>query len=493
MLKTKLLVKNSLFSFGGKVGSVLAALVGIPIIIKHAGTEQFGLLSILWISIGYLAVFDLGIGRTITQFVSNQLGKNSLEDVGPYIGSAILITLFAGIGVGGLVLFISPYICRNLFNIPPDLLESSITSFNLLGVIVPFILVSQVLRGALEAFQQFKKTAFLAASVSAGTYLSIAAVAYFYQNFILLIVALCAFKVVNALTLYYLLQKEISSSSIKIRYSVKQIPELLKFGQWVTVSNIISPLMGNLDRFIIGSVITMSAVAYYTTAFDMVSKVNIIPTSLASVMFPAFSAVYQSNQLQTRKLYRQSLLLLQWLMLPAVCGLILFSYEILLLWLNKEFAENSSLILQILGVGIFFSNLAQISFSFLQAAGHPQITAKIHAIELPLFLIILWILINHFGIIGAALASTIRIISDQLFLMIFADKIMGKKIEVITFFGLPLTVLLSTFMLVHFVPDLWIRAIIFGFSTLLFYLIVWKWFLNNKHKEVMGSLLNRGS
>jgi len=490
LLKTKLLVKNSVFSFGGKVGSVLAALVGIPIIIENAGTEQFGLLSIIWICIGYLAVFDLGIGRTITQFVSNQLGKNNPSDVGGYIGSALITTLIAAVFVGVLLFLISSAICLHLFNIPPELLEESILSFKLLALTVPFILMAQVLRGALEAFQQFKKIAFLAAMISTGTYLSIAAAAYFYEGFIFLVTILCLFKVFNAFILFYVLRREIKDTEVNITYSIKQIPKLLKFGRWVTVSNIIGPLMGNMDRFIIGSVITMSAVAFYTTAYDMVSKVNIIPTSLASVMFPAFSTVYQSNRLQTRKLYRQSLLLLQWLMLPAVCGLILFSYEILLVWLNEEFAKNSSLILQILGIGIFFNNLAQISFSFLQAAGHPQITAKIHAVELPLFLLTLWILINQFGIVGAAVASTLRIIVDQLLLMVFADRIVEKTTELTTFLWLPLLVLISTFLIVNIVPELWIRVVFFGLFSLLFYLFVWKKYLNNKHKQILLNLID---
>src|SRR5207302_8001981 len=38
---------------------------------------------------------------------------------------------------------------------------------------------------------------------------------------------------------------------------------LLRFGGWMTVSNVVGPLMVTLDRFFIGAMVSMSAVAYY--------------------------------------------------------------------------------------------------------------------------------------------------------------------------------------------------------------------------------------
>ena len=52
----------------------------------------------------------------------------------------------------------------------------------------------------------------------------------------------------------------------------KEGSRLLRFGGWMTVSNIVGPLMVTLDRFLIGALISVSAVAYYATPYEVVSQ-----------------------------------------------------------------------------------------------------------------------------------------------------------------------------------------------------------------------------
>jgi O-antigen/teichoic acid export membrane protein len=68
--------------------------------------------------------------------------------------------------------------------------------------------------------------------------------------------------------------------------------------------------------------------------------------------------------------------------------------------------------LQWLSVGVLFNSLAQIPFVLLQGAGRPDITAKIHLLELPFYLLALWLLISEMGINGAAMAWCARAMMD---------------------------------------------------------------------------------
>ena len=58
----------------------------------------------------------------------------------------------------------------------------------------------------------------------------------------------------------------------------------------VTVTNIVSPIMVSMDRLLIGTLISMAAVAYYATPYEAASKLFIIPSSIVGVLFPAFSS-----------------------------------------------------------------------------------------------------------------------------------------------------------------------------------------------------------
>ena len=58
----------------------------------------------------------------------------------------------------------------------------------------------------------------------------------------------------------------------------------------MTVSNIVSPLMNSADRFLIGAILSMTAVAYYVTPYEVVTKLWIITEwdrSVTTLLLPS--------------------------------------------------------------------------------------------------------------------------------------------------------------------------------------------------------------
>ncbi|WP_254388635.1 polysaccharide biosynthesis C-terminal domain-containing protein [Thermanaeromonas sp. C210] len=89
-----------------------------------------------------------------------------------------------------------------------------------------------------------------------------------------------------------------------------------------------------------------------------------------------------------------------------------FAHDALGLWLGSDFATESSRVLQILGIGVLFNSLAQIPYTLLQGVGRPDVPAKFHLLELPLYVGIAWFLINRWGITGAAASWALRVTLD---------------------------------------------------------------------------------
>ena len=65
---------------------------------------------------------------------------------------------------------------------------------------------------------------------------------------------------------------------------------LLSMGGWLSVSNIISPLMNYVDRFVLGIMVSAAAVAYYATPQELILRIGIIPSALTAALFPLFAA-----------------------------------------------------------------------------------------------------------------------------------------------------------------------------------------------------------
>src|SRR5260370_3776173 len=64
---------------------------------------------------------------------------------------------------------------------------------------------------------------------------------------------------------------------------------LLVLGGWMTVSNLVSPIIVYLDRFLIWALLSVSTVAAYTVPFGMVTRLTVIPGAMAGVLLPPFA------------------------------------------------------------------------------------------------------------------------------------------------------------------------------------------------------------
>ena len=69
------------------------------------------------------------------------------------------------------------------------------------------------------------------------------------------------------------------------------------------------------------------------------------------------------------------------------------------LWIGAAFARESAPILQWLAAGIFVNSAAQVAYTAVQGTGRPDLTAKLHIVELPLYVAAFWMLTTSFGLI----------------------------------------------------------------------------------------------
>jgi O-antigen/teichoic acid export membrane protein len=106
--------------------------------------------------------------------------------------------------------------------------------------------------------------------------------------------------------------------------------------------------------------------------------------------------------------------------------LTMWSKPLLAWWIEPEFAEHSAPVLAILVWGMVATCMAMIPFTVLQSAGNARLTAILHLAELPFYLLGLWWMIGEAGLVGAALAWTLRNVIDGLLLGAFASPVLGR-------------------------------------------------------------------
>jgi O-antigen/teichoic acid export membrane protein len=414
------------------IGNILPLLIGllcIPFLVKNIGIERFGVLTLIWTLIGYFSIFDFGIGRALTYSVSIQKTENDNNKLYSSIYSGLKLVLITGL-IGGFILaLISKQLGYSWLNTNINLREETYYSILIASLAIPFTTYTSGIKGVLEGFEEFKQINILKLILGLLNFISPVFCVFLLGNSLINIVILLVIIRIAILILHLIyLNKKIKLTNILFRskFIASHDNKLLKFGAWMTLSNLVSPLMVNADRFFISYVLGASMVAYYTIPFDLVIRILIIPASLTSVLFPRFSKLINNDIYEANKIYQKSTSIVLKIMFIITLVVISLSYLGLKLWINEDVATKSYLLLIILMLGVFFNGLAQVPFSLIQAAGKVKDTSILHIIEFGLYIILLVTLIKFFGLIGVAFAFLLRTFIDFFILGKIANKILNN-------------------------------------------------------------------
>ncbi len=217
----------------------------------------------------------------------------------------------------------------------------------------------------------------------------------------------------------------------RVKINISMTRSLLSFGSWMTISNVISMIMNYMDRLVIGSVVSLAAVAYYATPNEMITKLWVVPASLVGVLFPAIATGMVSDKEHTISMFGKTMNYMILLLFPVTIIVVSFAREGLGIWLGSDFATNSSSILQWLAVGVFINSISHAPFAMLHGVGRPDLTAKMHFVEFPLYFGLLWYLLHVYGVLGAAIAWVIRFTIDTSLLFIITGRLVPDSIPCI--------------------------------------------------------------
>jgi O-antigen/teichoic acid export membrane protein len=415
-----LLARNVVWNLLGACAPLAVAVPAVPLLIHRMGTDRFGVLTLAWSVIGYFGLFDFGFGRALTKLVAERLGAQRHADIAPLFWTSLVLMLSFGVLGAVVMAALSPWLVYSALRIPRAIEQESLNAFYVLTASLPILIASAALRGFLEAHQHFRASTAVRVPLGIFTFAGPLVVLPFSTRVPPVVAALALARLAATLALGVLCLRAHSGLSKGIAIRTSLIPELASFGGWMTVSNVVSPVMVSLDRFLIGALVSISAVAYYAAPAEAVTKLLFFSSALAGVVFPALSSAIAQDKARARVIFVRAVKYTFLAMFPVVLLTVAFAREGLTLWVGGGFSEHSAVILRWLAAGVFFSSLAQMPFSLIQAMGRPDFTARLHLLEVPAYATLLCFLVKGKGIEGAAIAWTVRMAVDAVILFGFS-------------------------------------------------------------------------
>jgi len=423
----RLLARNSVLNLAGQGLPMIVAIIAIPYLIEGLGLGRYGVLTLIWMVIGYFGLFDFGLGRALTRVLAERLAEGREEQIPVVAWTALGGMVLLGTAGALLVAAITPWLVTRALSIPVEMQQEALWSFYLLAASLPVVISMVSMQGMLEAKQRFGTMNAIRTPISILTYLAPLAILPFSSSLVPVVLVSLAGRVIGWLVFFAACLRVYPGLLGGFGFSLDAIRPLLRIGGWMTVTNIVSPLMTYLDRFLIGALLSVTAVAYYVTPYEIITKLWLVPTALSGVFFPAFAASYVRDRAYTAYLFGRAISVLLVLLLPVSIALTVLAEDGFTAWLGAEFAAQSAPVFQWLAIGVFVNCIAQMPFLLLQSVGRPDLTARVHLVELPLYLVLLWWALINYGILGAAFAWTVRIVVDTGVMMALCRRILPES------------------------------------------------------------------
>jgi O-antigen/teichoic acid export membrane protein len=376
--------------------------------------------------VGYFSLFDLGMGRALTQLVAEALGRDAPGELPTLVWTALWLLAPLGIAGGLAVALAAPWLVRDVLRIPPALQAESARAFQLFALAIPFTVHTAGLRGVLEATQSFGRINALRIPLALAMFVGPILVLPFAPT----LPAAVGVLALGRALLWWLHLRACRTAFAPMRHVLgpdpRHVRPLAARGGWMTVSNVVSPLMYAADRFVVGAMLSMGAVAYYTTAYESVTRLWVVTGVLLPVLFPALSLALTRDRARAATLFDRALRATLVTSFPAALVIGAFAPEWLTVWVGPDIARHAAPLAQTLAAGVFVNVVAQIVYTLVQSAGRPDLTGKFHLMEVVPYGVLLWALIARMGTLGVVVAWCVRVAVDAALLFVAAARVLPE-------------------------------------------------------------------
>ncbi|MDR3223288.1 MAG: flippase [Methanobrevibacter sp.] len=401
-----IIIGNGIFRIGGYIYRFLMA--GL------LGPSSYG---ILQATLSFQGIFQVlasgGIPPAIAKYISEYTALDEYALARQTIYTSLKIMIFLGLlSTLLIVFFVAPWLAYSFFDKP-----EYIYPLQAVGLITPFSVIVGAFRGAFQgaykmeyilytrAFEQFLIIIFSVALVIIG--FSVVGAAFGSA------IGFLGSAILSVIIFKKYMGKYIPKPDNEYKFTIKEELNLAKKIATFSIPVIITGLaeMGifAISTFVLTRFLESNFVGYFGAA-DPISRFPLmISTSLATTILPATSASFaQKNFKQLQKYVLQAYKYSMIVIVPMCIGLALFSKQVLELvyFTNHDYTLGAGA-LSILVIGMSFYSMFAISSSIVQGIGNPKIPTYILAIGAIVTLILNWIMVPVYGIVGAAMATTI--------------------------------------------------------------------------------------
>lgn len=435
------LVRNAFANLLGAAIPAAVALATVPMIVRGLGDAGYGVYALITAIVGYFAIIDINVTAGSVQHIaahwsqSRQSGQavqgHASDEAQTGIDQTITFGLlvYGALGLAGAVAVwaTAQWLVRDVFSVPAALNGVATDALQLAAAGFMVGQVQSYLDSIPQSLMRYDSSARL--DVLFGSVVPLATVLVLllggglYQVVLLRVVA----SSVHGLLLWRTICRLLPG--LHLRWPARALRRsLLHFSAYACLNRFAAMSYAYADKLMIGALVGVAGLAVYAVAATLANRLLGLTGRLASVLFPAASALAASDELPRLALiYLKASRYLTFINGAMLLLVAVFAAPILQYWMSPDFARRGAIVLAVMALSQFIDALTALPSLVNDGMGHPAVTGGFALARALLGLGTVYIGIRLMGIDGAAWG---HLAASTLMTAVFLRYVHGRTVPV---------------------------------------------------------------
>jgi len=419
------LARNAWSNLLGAAIPALVMLATVPMVVKGLGDASYGVYSLVTAIVGYFAVIDINVTAGSVKYIAEHSARKDQEAV--YETLSFGLASYAIIGVLGAIglLLGAEWFVTGVFSVPSSLVPEAIATLRLAALGFLLGQVQSYLNSVPQSLMRYDISARV--EMVFGTLVPIATVGVLLLGYGLFEVVLL--RVIASSIHCSILWRAVRRllPGVHWRWPGERARNaLLGFSAYSFLSRFATLSYAHADKLIIGALVGVTGLAYFTVAATLANRVLSLTFRLSGVFFPAASALAAQGELaRLDRAYLKATRYVVFLNAAILVLVAVFAHQILRYWMNEDFARNGALVLAVMALSQFIDSLTSLPSLVNDGMGHPRVSGLFAVTRALAGLAIVWFGVAGWGIDGAAWG---HLLGSVLFTAAFIVYVHGRTV-----------------------------------------------------------------
>jgi O-antigen/teichoic acid export membrane protein len=403
--------RNAIFNVVGFLYPAVLAIVITPVFLHYIGTDAYGIYALALAFVSVLGLLEFGSGLALMKYMPEHIARGENEKAVEVMRAGLAFYGVLGMA-GALASVVVGVFVQSLFSVSPELVSSARLAFVLGGVAFALTVIMNVFGSVLGSLQRFDITTkiSIAATTGASAVSVVLLVAGLGLTGVMIGVAL---RPALALILYARgALARLPEMRLTPKWNTKLLRPLISLSTYILIGNISGIVLFQFDKFYLGVLSGVALVTFYVVPGALAARLHAAAGSISSVALPTASALFSRGDLRrVQVLYRRATWFTALFLVSLGTPAVVFSAKILEHWVGSTFEKKSTETLQILIATYFVLGLSSVAYWITMAAGRPRCTIVFNFASASINVGAIFLLVPSYGIVGAALAYLISVIT----------------------------------------------------------------------------------